>query len=86
MDRLGVDRARAVTIMHDYGYTGSACIPMALDQNGTGRAKSKPAKRLFSSVRVVDWRSTPHCLTCEGSTLRWDDKKNNSKNNTQEYV
>lgn len=32
MDRLGVPRERAATIMHDYGYTGSACIPMAFDQ------------------------------------------------------
>jgi 3-oxoacyl-[acyl-carrier-protein] synthase-3 len=32
MDRLGVPRERAATIMHDFGYTGSACIPMAFDQ------------------------------------------------------
>lgn len=32
MDRLGVPRERAATIMHEYGYTGSACIPMAFDQ------------------------------------------------------
>lgn len=32
MDNLGVDRKRAATIMHHYGYTGSACIPMALDE------------------------------------------------------
>ena len=31
MDRLGVDREKAHTIMHYYGYTGSACIPMALN-------------------------------------------------------
>lgn len=31
MDKLGVDRSKAATIMHDYGYTGSACIPMAFD-------------------------------------------------------
>lgn len=29
MERLDVDRERAITIMHHYGYTGSACIPMA---------------------------------------------------------
>ncbi len=29
MDNLGVDRERAITIMHHYGYTGSAAIPMA---------------------------------------------------------
>ena len=31
MDRLEVDRNRAHTIMHYYGYTGSACIPMAFN-------------------------------------------------------
>ncbi len=31
MDRLGVNREKAHTIMHHYGYTGSACIPMALN-------------------------------------------------------
>lgn len=29
LQRLDVDRERAITIMHRYGYTGSACIPMA---------------------------------------------------------
>lgn len=32
MERLGVPFERAATIMHEYGYTGSACIPMAFDQ------------------------------------------------------
>ena len=32
MDRLGVPREKAHTVMHHYGYTGSACIPMAFDQ------------------------------------------------------
>ncbi|MCK6615889.1 MAG: ketoacyl-ACP synthase III [Ignavibacteriaceae bacterium] len=31
LDNLNIPRDRAVTIMHKYGYTGSACIPMALD-------------------------------------------------------
>lgn len=31
MENLGVDRNRAHTIMDRYGYTGSACIPMAFD-------------------------------------------------------
>lgn len=31
MDRLEVDRAKAHTVMHHYGYTGSACIPMAFN-------------------------------------------------------
>lgn len=29
LDNLGVEREKAITIMHEYGYTGSACIPMA---------------------------------------------------------
>ena len=29
LDLLEVPRERATTIMHRYGYTGSACIPMA---------------------------------------------------------
>jgi len=32
MDILGLPRDKAHTIMHEYGYTGSACIPMALDE------------------------------------------------------
>ena len=32
MDLLGQPHDKAQTIMHDYGYTGSACIPMAFDQ------------------------------------------------------
>lgn len=32
MDNLGVDREKAHTIMDRYGYTGSACIPMALNE------------------------------------------------------
>lgn len=32
MDRLSVDRSKAPTVMHHYGYTGSACIPMALNE------------------------------------------------------
>ncbi|MEL7421447.1 MAG: ketoacyl-ACP synthase III [Bacteroidota bacterium] len=31
LDRLGEDRAKGHTIMHYYGYTGSACIPMAFN-------------------------------------------------------
>lgn len=30
MDLLGVEHSKAPTIMHKYGYTGSACIPFAL--------------------------------------------------------
>ena len=31
MERLGQPMARAHTVMHKWGYTGAACIPMALD-------------------------------------------------------
>jgi len=31
MERLGVPAQRAHTIMEQYGYTGSACVAMALD-------------------------------------------------------
>jgi 3-oxoacyl-[acyl-carrier-protein] synthase III len=31
LDNLGVDRKKGHTIMDRFGYTGSACIPMALD-------------------------------------------------------
>jgi 3-oxoacyl-[acyl-carrier-protein] synthase-3 len=31
LDNLGIEHERAHTIMSKYGYTGSACIPMALD-------------------------------------------------------
>ena len=31
LDRLGVSRKKAHTIMHHFGYTGSACIPMAFN-------------------------------------------------------
>ncbi len=31
LDDLGIDRAKTHTVMEDWGYTGSACIPIALD-------------------------------------------------------
>jgi 3-oxoacyl-[acyl-carrier-protein] synthase-3 len=31
MDRLGIPMAKAHTVMEKWGYTGSACLPMALD-------------------------------------------------------
>ncbi len=31
LDILEVERSKAATIMHHFGYTGSACIPMAFD-------------------------------------------------------
>ena len=32
MDKLGLPREKAHTVMHQYGYTGSACIPMAMNE------------------------------------------------------
>jgi 3-oxoacyl-[acyl-carrier-protein] synthase-3 len=32
MDRLDQPRGKAPTVMHKYGYTGSACIPMAFEK------------------------------------------------------
>ena len=38
MERLGLPMDRAHTVMHKWGYTGSACLPMALhDARGAGR-------------------------------------------------
>lgn len=40
LDNLNVPRDRAHTIMENFGYTGSACIPMALDDaNQKGKLK-----------------------------------------------
>lgn len=40
MDRLDVSREKAHTIMHYYGYTGSACIPLAFhDAVSKGKVK-----------------------------------------------
>jgi 3-oxoacyl-[acyl-carrier-protein] synthase-3 len=47
MDRLEVPRERAATIMHDYGYTGSACIPMAFDQWRKAGKVKKGDKLIF---------------------------------------
>ena len=41
MDILGVPREKAPTVMHHYGYTGSACIPLALHE----RIKNGKIKR-----------------------------------------
>lgn len=46
MDRLEVDRAKAHTVMHYYGYTGSACIPMALN-DAWEKDKVKPGDLVF---------------------------------------
>ncbi|GAA4842597.1 ketoacyl-ACP synthase III [Algivirga pacifica] len=32
MDRLGLPMSKTTTVMHNYGYTGSACIPMAYEK------------------------------------------------------
>ncbi|QDA58777.1 3-oxoacyl-ACP synthase III family protein [Hymenobacter jejuensis] len=46
LDRLGVDRCRAPVIMERFGYTGSAAIPMALD-DAVSKGKIKKNDLLF---------------------------------------
>jgi 3-oxoacyl-[acyl-carrier-protein] synthase III len=46
LDRLGADRSKAHTIMQEYGYTGSACIPMVLD-DAVQKGKVKEGDTLF---------------------------------------
>lgn len=46
LDRLGVPRERAHTIMQHYGYTGSACIGMALN-DAWEKGKLKPGDLIF---------------------------------------
>jgi 3-oxoacyl-[acyl-carrier-protein] synthase-3 len=46
LDRLGVPRERAHTIMDRYGYTGSACIPMAFYE-ALSQGKVKPGDLLM---------------------------------------
>ncbi len=46
MDLLGADRNKAHTIMQQYGYTGSACIPMVLD-DAISKGKVKEGDSLF---------------------------------------
>ena len=41
MDILGIARDKAHTVMHQYGYTGSACIPMAMAE-ADRKGKLKP--------------------------------------------
>jgi 3-oxoacyl-[acyl-carrier-protein] synthase III len=46
LDLLGVPRDRAHTIMHHYGYTGSACIPMAFN-DAVEKGITKPGDLVF---------------------------------------
>lgn len=46
LDRLGVPRERGHEIMHDFGYTGSACIPMAFN-DAWEKGLVKPGELLF---------------------------------------
>lgn len=46
LDRLGVPRERGHAIMHEYGYTGSACIPMALN-DAWEKGMLKPGDLVF---------------------------------------
>lgn len=50
MRQLGQPADKAPTIMHEYGYTGSACIPMVLDQAvQSGRLKRGEVAFLIGS-------------------------------------
>jgi 3-oxoacyl-[acyl-carrier-protein] synthase III len=46
MDLLNVPREKAPTIMHNYGYTGSACIPLALNDSWM-KGKLRPGDLLY---------------------------------------
>ena len=46
MDKLELPRERAHTVMHRYGYTGSACIPMAFD-DAMQQGKLRPGDVVF---------------------------------------
>lgn len=46
LDRLHVPHERGTAIMHDYGYTGSACIPMAFN-DAWEKGAVKPGDLLF---------------------------------------
>jgi 3-oxoacyl-[acyl-carrier-protein] synthase-3 len=46
LDRLGVPRKRGHAIMHEYGYTGSACIPMAFN-DAWEKGAVKPGDLVF---------------------------------------
>jgi len=47
MQKLNVDQSKAHTAMHQYGYTGSACIPMALHQAHKSQKLSRGQTLLF---------------------------------------
>lgn len=46
MDRLGVPMEKAHTVMERWGYTGSACLPMALD-DAVRSGRLKPGDRVL---------------------------------------
>jgi 3-oxoacyl-[acyl-carrier-protein] synthase III len=64
MARLDVPLERAHLVMGDWGYTGSACIPMALDS-------AHAAGRLFSGDLVLMTASGAG-LAMASVALRWD--------------
>ena len=65
MGALGVPMARAHTVMHKWGYTGSACLPMALDD-------ARRAGRLHDGDLVVMTGSGAG-LSRGCGALRWRD-------------
>ncbi len=64
MERLGQPMTRAHTVMHKWGYTGSACIPMALDD-------AVRAGRLSAGDLIVMTGSGAG-LAMGSAAVRWD--------------
>lgn len=59
LDRLKVDRSKAHNIMDQYGYTGSACIPMAMaDADAKGKLKEGDLMMLVASGGGVSMAAT----------------------------
>lgn len=67
MARLGVPKSRAHTVMHKWGYTGAACIPMALDDavregrvhDGDLVVMTGSGAGLAMGCVALEWRGTP---------------------------
>ena len=67
MGHLGVPMSRAHTVMHKWGYTGAACIPMALDDavrdgrvhDGDLVVMTGSGAGLAMGCVAVEWRGAP---------------------------
>jgi 3-oxoacyl-[acyl-carrier-protein] synthase-3 len=63
LDILGVPRERAHNVMNKYGYTGSACIPMAMDDAATNH--------VLKANDIVFLVSSGGGMSMAVSALRW---------------